>query len=540
MFRFQSLRRFRPGKLQEAGIPTVPTNIKQKNPTNNNNNSNVVPSSSSASTSFSSSSPTSPTAIKNDLSASNNNNNVANSNNNDDASRRKKKKTSARLRPRFENLQYMLASALVALSTIALQHFVRKGWDKFKGNRTERDLMAILAEKLEVRQDWSVALLYSAVRQADRKMFLNSAVSAEIPEQKSQDKKKKSGEVDKNEDSTTTTQKKIPPQNERFGAPFLADPQFDEQIDFIDGFLTKLRNETFPTISMADMWVAATLTALRSLGGPSLPIAFGRGKSALDDNLYNPSEKSYHVAPPLPDQMSCVEFSEKYVANGFSTPEIVALQGVRSLACHGDSSKEQMARLIATVESREKNGAPVELPPAPSEVWGATSCGVLNFFFFSNLLEGQWEEKTKSAIRLVAEGSGNSSTGVGSSLTSAVSSWWSSLFSSSTNSSGSNIKKKSDASSSGSAVVDVGNEANSDLAKYVPKKMVVTYYQDATRPALCMEPRDLELLEDAYYAGWVHKFGQNEAEFLRVFGEALTKTTQLGWRDTIFNEVPWW
>lgn len=57
---------------------------------------------------------------------------------------------------------------------------------------------------------------------------------------------------------------------------------------------------------------------------------------------------------------------------------------------------------------------------------------------------------------------------------------------------------------------------------------------------LCMEPRDLELLEDAYFAGWVHKFAQNEVEFHRVLGEAMTKITLLGWKDTVLNEVHWW
>jgi len=109
------------------------------------------------------------------------------------------------------------------------------------------------------------------------------------------------------------------------------------------------------------------------------------------------------------------------------------------------------------------------------------------------------------------------------------SSWWSNLF----GGGGVNNKVEEEQNSH-----DSNNSSTNQ--KFTKKKIFATWYEDASTPGLCMEPRDLELLEDAYFAGWVHKFGQNEAEFLKVFGESMVKTTQLGWRDTVFNEVAWW
>lgn len=96
-------------------------------------------------------------------------------------------------------------------------------------------------------------------------------------------------------------------------------------------FLEPVKKE-FPWISYGDLWCLAGVEAVKAMGGPDVPIKFGRLDHTDDSNV-----------PPngrLPDGAKGTNhLRDIFYRMGFNDQEIVALSGAHNLGrCHGDRS----------------------------------------------------------------------------------------------------------------------------------------------------------------------------------------------------------
>lgn len=96
-------------------------------------------------------------------------------------------------------------------------------------------------------------------------------------------------------------------------------------------FLEPVRKE-HPWISYGDLWCLAGVEAVKAMGGPDIPIKFGRLDHTDDSNV-----------PPngrLPDGAKGTNhLRDIFYRMGFNDQEIVALSGAHNLGrCHGDRS----------------------------------------------------------------------------------------------------------------------------------------------------------------------------------------------------------
>lgn len=96
-------------------------------------------------------------------------------------------------------------------------------------------------------------------------------------------------------------------------------------------FLDPVKKE-HPFISYGDLWCLAGVEAVKAMGGPDIPIKFGRLDHTDDSNV-----------PPngrLPDGAKGTDhLRDIFYRMGFNDQEIVALSGAHNLGrCHGDRS----------------------------------------------------------------------------------------------------------------------------------------------------------------------------------------------------------
>lgn len=102
-------------------------------------------------------------------------------------------------------------------------------------------------------------------------------------------------------------------------------------LEYARKFLEPVR-QRFPWISFGDLWCLAGVEAIRHMGGPDIPIRFGRLDHTDDSNV-----------PPngrLPDGAKGTNhLRDIFYRMGFTDQEITALSGAHNLGrCHGDRS----------------------------------------------------------------------------------------------------------------------------------------------------------------------------------------------------------
>ena len=96
-------------------------------------------------------------------------------------------------------------------------------------------------------------------------------------------------------------------------------------------FLEPIKQK-FPWISYGDLWCLAGVEAIKHMGGPDIPIKFGR-LDHTDDSDVPPNGRLPDAAKGTP------HLRDIFYRMGFNDQEIVALSGAHSLGrCHGDRS----------------------------------------------------------------------------------------------------------------------------------------------------------------------------------------------------------
>ena len=127
-----------------------------------------------------------------------------------------------------------------------------------------------------------------------------------------------------------------------FGAPMLAPPELKRDAEEILDFL-KTVQEKEPQVSMADLWVLASVYALSGLGGPQTTFKWGNREASGDVLEIAPSkvlESSYDALPA----------KKLLVSQGFAMQDIAALMGHRTVGYHVTSLQPGEARRKCTID----------------------------------------------------------------------------------------------------------------------------------------------------------------------------------------------
>jgi catalase (peroxidase I) len=111
-----------------------------------------------------------------------------------------------------------------------------------------------------------------------------------------------------------------------FGAPMVAPPALKDEAEEVHQFLKSVRAKE-PAVSMADLWVLASMYALSSLGGPLTLTKWGNREASSEELDIRPAV----IQETLTD---INQFKKILCDQGFPLQEIAAMMGHRTVGYH--------------------------------------------------------------------------------------------------------------------------------------------------------------------------------------------------------------
>jgi hypothetical protein len=359
----------------------------------------------------------------------------------------KSSKRSARGTPRFQTVRNVLQMmAMVGCAGLGM-YLLRLAYFHFRPEGNDKAIVNRMQDEFRLRPHWSCALVYAVAHHA-------------------------------------LANEKTP-----FGSPLLAPKAFESELRDVLAMLRELQLD-YPGTSLPDLWAASSTYAVASLGGPLVPILWGRMEETF------PADPIRVVEPKISSLTSSVADIKRLLAGQceLAPEEIVAIIGHRTLGCHGgawgrhqlDSLRSASKEMLETRRFIVHETTPTEAQPALS----STSPGMFDCDYFVTLLKDKWEP-------IAPKGK----------------SWFGS--------------SKGGASSNG---------ALSEPPMDTTSATVLQTYASPEVPNVLMQPLDMALKRDLQFLSWVNKFSENEIRFFNVYSKACSKIVRMGWEGTSLRE----
>lgn len=366
-----------------------------------------------------------------------------------------------------------------ALGSAAFMYGWRKVYSALRSEGNDQYICDRIRDEMMLKPRWSQAIVYSAVYHA----FADTA-------------------------------------GQPFGLPFVvpAPPAGSEReadainaehslvVEEVRQFLREL-HDSQPQVSFVDLWVCATIFALAAVGGPVIPMKWGRFVDPEDVSSSQAKKGCRFVEPgTIISRPPLVPYSERnalrlkktLAAKGFTTDEMVALLGHRTLGWHAPPEfrpdffnmrevldpdviiGKQARKVVPSSVPTETNDASSGSGSPPARTFGSSTPGVFNNEYFAALMNGSWTPAT------TAPSTGGSS-------------WF-----------GSKAQP--------SPAVQVGTPSRAAGA-----------FVNADATTVLLDPVDVSLLDDAMLRGWAVKFAENELRFFNCFQRGMERILNDGW-----------